>query len=703
MEPQKRADGWRPPPRFRDVRTFSSGGMGELSLADDTETGLTVVIKRPRFDTRMAEEQVKARFRREQRLILTLSHPQIAKVVDAGEWNGELYLVFEFVPGRDLRERMAMTPPLSVVEAVNILDSTCRAVAYLHEQEVLHRDIQPGNILLGEDGGVKVTDFGLAAPLDGLGVVTQTGEVLGTADYISPEQRHRLPVDQRSDLYSIAALGYEMLTGVRATGLFPPPSELNSKVPKTLDRVLMRGLQRDPAERHQSVEQFRQALQAAAPGPAADRRSRWLRIAAAASLLILIVAVLMATVPPNRPPRAEQPAEEQGNEGQGNEGQGNEGQGNEGQGNEGLASNGDPSASGSQNPGIPIIPLQPNPQSKLALAVAELAARDASEGDESPARIKVLDEPLSPQQIQEARDNWSEHLGVPQVIENSIGMRFSLVPPGTFMMGLDRDQVLELFREEQAQPSGSLDPAIDPEAAASQWVRQFQFEAPRHEVTIGRPIWIGIHEVTVGQFQKFVAAENYQTEVESNADEDQPTWKSTGFAQTDDHPVSLVTEQDCQRFCEWLSKVEGVTYRLLTEAEWEYACRAGTTTRYWFGDDAQAATDYAWCAPIEQPTPVGKTPVNPFGLHDMHGNVWELVQDNLDITHYQRSAGETDPVWERSSRFGRVLRGGSFGLGPRVMRSTTRYYLPRGEARVNVGFRVRVVIAERAAAAELPQ
>lgn len=269
---------------------------------------------------------------------------------------------------------------------------------------------------------------------------------------------------------------------------------------------------------------------------------------------------------------------------------------------------------------------------------------------------------------------------------NSLGMQFVKVPAGEFMMGSDESPAaLALaYPELPRERFGKL-----------------QDEAPVHKVRITQPFWIGKHELTVGQFRRFVEASGYTPQSEADgtggygyrASYDPATsrrgdafegrdprysWRNPGFAQSDDHPVVNVTWNDAQALAAWLSKTEGRRYRLPTEAEWEYACRAGTRTRYHSGDEPASLkraanvfdTDSSkfwphWQAMALQGSdgfaftaPVGSFAPNAWGLHDMHGNVWEWVSDWHGDDYYAQSPVD-DPQGPSNGDV-RVRRGGSW-------------------------------------------
>ena len=274
----------------------------------------------------------------------------------------------------------------------------------------------------------------------------------------------------------------------------------------------------------------------------------------------------------------------------------------------------------------------------------------------------------------------------PKPIQNSLGMKFVLLPAGEFMMGSD-------------ESPESLAKAY-PHYPRERFLLLFD-EAPVHKVRIMRPFYLGQHEVTVGQFRRFLEASGYKPESEADGtggygynaayDPDKSargdafegrdpkySWRNPGFSQGDDHPVVNVTWNDAVALAKWLSEREGKKYRLPTEAEWEYACRAGTRTRYHNGNDpaslsrvanvfdADAAPNwqrwesYALAAHdgFAFTAPVGSFAANAFGLHDMHGNVWEWVSDFHDDNYYARSP-VNDPQGPATGTV-RVRRGGSW-------------------------------------------
>ncbi len=275
------------------------------------------------------------------------------------------------------------------------------------------------------------------------------------------------------------------------------------------------------------------------------------------------------------------------------------------------------------------------------------------------------------------------------VISNSLGMELVRIEPGEFVMG-----------SREGEPGRS------------------ENEGPIHEVEITRPFYLARTEVTVGQFRRFVEATGYKATSDypqnGGAGYDAETkefhwaetfnWRNPGFAQTDDHPVVLVSWVDAQAFCDWLSKVEGRRYRLPTEAEWEYACRAGTSTLYWWGDDENGLQGRAnladrslidklkevdgwamnWDDHYPFTAPVGSFARSPWGLHDMSGNVVEWCEDWYGPYSADRQRDPTGPATGQE----RVLRGGYWNGGSDVSRSADRVWSKPTDCVCYFGFRV---------------
>lgn len=298
----------------------------------------------------------------------------------------------------------------------------------------------------------------------------------------------------------------------------------------------------------------------------------------------------------------------------------------------------------------------------------------------------------------------------PAEVENSIAMKLVRIPAGEFLMGSKED----VDALDKAFPAYKLKTKAD----------LFEDE-PQHKVRITRPFYFGKYEVTLGQFTAFIKDSGYKVESERDGtggwginattgkfEGRKPaySWKNPGYPQKDDHPVVNVTWADAVAYCEWLSKKENKTYRLPTEAEWEYACRAGTKTRYYGGDDPKTLLKTANTADRSaqevgkkqfkdweehvldgkdghaHTAPVGSYVPNAFGLHDMHGNVWEWCSDWYGEDYYTKSPVD-DPKGPDKGHL-RVRRGGAWHTYPLYLRAAFRNYNRPDSRYLNLGFRV---------------
>jgi serine/threonine-protein kinase len=273
VEPDTIVDG-----RYRVLRRLGSGGMADVYLVEDQQLGRRVALKL--LYRRLAEDvQFVERFRREASSAAQLQHPNIVSIFDRGEWDGTYYIAMEYIEGPTLKEIVRERGPAPPDAAIDVVLQILRAARFAHQRGVVHRDIKPHNVLIDEEGRVKVTDFGIARA--GSSDMTETGSIMGTAQYLSPEQAQGKPVDARSDLYSIGIVLYELLTGrvpfdaesavtvaLKQVSEAPiPPREIDPAIPPALEGVVLRAMEKDPARRFADADEFIEALHRARQAP----------------------------------------------------------------------------------------------------------------------------------------------------------------------------------------------------------------------------------------------------------------------------------------------------------------------------------------------------------------------------------------------------------------------------------------------------
>jgi serine/threonine-protein kinase len=320
LEPRTVIDG-----RYAVERRLGSGGMADVYLATDLQLGRPVALKV--LYRRFAEDpEFVERFRREASAAAGLQHQHVVAVYDRGEWDGTYYIAMEYLDGRSLKQLITEHAPMDPAHAIGYAIQILRAARFAHRRGVIHRDLKPHNVIVDEEGSATVTDFGIARA--GASDMTETGSIMGTAQYLSPEQARGDAVSAQSDLYSIGIVLYEMLAGrvpfegesavaiaLKQVGEAPvPPSAYNAAVSPALEAVVLRALEKDPAARFEDADAFITALEAAEAEPAATA------VAAGATAVGLAPAPPAGpsvypsdTIPPSygHPPPATWPEEEE--------------------------------------------------------------------------------------------------------------------------------------------------------------------------------------------------------------------------------------------------------------------------------------------------------------------------------------------------------------------------------------------------------
>ncbi len=678
---------------YEVLEILGHGAFGIVFRAFDEKLHRVVAIKamNPQL---AATSPPRKRFLREARSVAAVRHENIVQIHSVEE-QPLPYLVMEFIDGKTLQQKLDENGPLDIIETLHIGRQMACGLAAAHDQGLIHRDIKPANILLekGPEQKVKITDFGLARAADDASM-TRTGVIAGTPTYMAPEQALGQPLDHRADLFSLGSVLYQMVCGrvpfrgpnvisvlKRLVDEAPRPiSEILTGVPDWLSAIISKLHAKNPNDRFQSARELAEIL---------ARCQSELHSKGTVSVSELAQATCAAerSLSPGVPANSLKPSE----------------------------------SKASILPTMRRFALVAIGVIVLSIAVTEMTGVTELFRKNTPSVLQsppadapplVTSPPLAiapfdAAQAKKHQEEWAAYLKLPIEYTNSIGMKLMLIPPGEFLMGSsDEDIKLALKIAEETK--------LDANA-----VKRIQEERPQHAVRITMPFRMGAHEVTVGQFAKFVDQAKYKTQAEDfggdsstvrpeevKADSMKLNWRTPGHPVTDDSPVTQVSWYDAVTFCNWLSDQEKLEpcyqrngdtwtllskangYRLPTEAEWEYACRAGTTTQYSFGDDWKEFDKHGWSNKKSdgRPQSVGFLSANPFGLNDMHGNVWEWCHDYYGGKWYETSP-TNDPVGPNSSTT-RAHRGGCWSFNPASGRSSSRYSHASSDRNHIRGFRV---------------
>ncbi|HEY8528908.1 MAG TPA: Stk1 family PASTA domain-containing Ser/Thr kinase [Paenibacillaceae bacterium] len=326
--------------RYEVIQRVGGGGMALVYKARDLLLDRFVALKvlRPQF---AHDEEFVRRFRREARSAASLSHPNIVGIYDVGQDGDDHYIVMEYVEGRTLNDLIRERAPFQPEEAVHIAVQICEALEHAHQNQIIHRDIKPHNILIGKNGRVKVTDFGIARAVTAA-TITQTGSVVGSVHYFSPEHAKGVATGEKSDIYSLGIVLYQMVTGrlpflgespisVALKHLqepFETPRRVNPHIPQSLENIIVRAMRKDPRERYQSAREMREDLETClrperlheAPLEFADEEAETTRVMPAIRPAMAAVGAGREAYVPSRPPRSgwsEQKEPERGGDGPG--------------------------------------------------------------------------------------------------------------------------------------------------------------------------------------------------------------------------------------------------------------------------------------------------------------------------------------------------------------------------------------------------
>jgi formylglycine-generating enzyme required for sulfatase activity/tRNA A-37 threonylcarbamoyl transferase component Bud32 len=673
--------------RYRIVRKLGEGGMGAVYLAEDSELGRRVAIKVPRF-TRVDGRDVIERFKREARAAAALRHPNLCPVYEVGHFDGIHYLTMPFIEGTSLANRIHHDQPWPPAQAVALVLRLAQALHVLHQRGMMHRDLKPSNIMLEAGDEPVIMDFGLARSVSQNDRMTTTGVAVGTPAYMSPEQ---FLADPKAVTNTTDMWSLGVIFYRLLTGHLPFRGPTNEAL---YGQILHAALAPPSALRPELDVELDAICHKALAKRASERYPTMSEFAAALQGYLRVQQSGFSAQPSCSP--------------------------------------------GAVDAALTVTLPPPNsPMEGKELRRRTGRWRRTLRAAGVGTAVVVLGLLMWLLVGGPGGEPSRQDAGPlePKAFTNSIGMQFVPIPVGRFWMGSDPNEHPE---------------AID-------------MEFPRHGVHIGKCFFLAAHKTTQGQFEQVLGR--------------QPSWFSAsgvgknGVAGlvTGRFPVESVSFFEAVEFCNKLSEREGLRpcyrlvgnqvesvsgstgYRLPTEAEWEYCARAGTTTRYWFGEDAARRGDwfagywfgedaarigeYAWfsgnsgsrrvrtqliaqaiaaqgfaspgapspvvsqaavllgvatcdASPLGSRThPVGEKPANVWGLYDMHGNVWEWCED---VWHDKYQGAPTDgSAWlVGGDATRRVVRGGSWRTDAWDCRSARRLWYGPGGGANNVGFRV---------------
>ena len=642
--------------RYRLERLIAHGGMGQVwqatDLATHAELGHSAMVALKILPPQLTQSATRARLLVEEATeARKLAHENIVRVY---EWARDpattsYFIIMECLEGEDLDSLLEREGRLPLGRALALAAPIGAALDYAWERrKLVHRDIKPGNVFVTAKGEVKLLDFGIAArvrPATGPAATEAPGSS-GTAGYRAPEAgAPRREPSQALDVYAVAVMVYQMIEGRLPAADSPARPEALSE-PQWA--VLRAGFAADIGARPPTVAKLVAALRDAAEAPAPapveaaqdDAPSDALRLAKLARQKLRREEEKRARAESDAARRVRREAlREQLRE----------------------------------RRALEVEKARVAEAEQRRVQQARAAAAYRAEQQRARSDVAVPEEPaIEPEPAPEPgvlRD--------PFVNGNGHGPAMVEIPAGRFQMG---------------SPEHERKKAIEAGAQLA-WLER---ETPQHWVGIEGRFALGRYPVTVGEWRRFAMATGWRPHGEVN-------WAAPGFHQAEEHPVVGVTWDDAQLYVRWLSEQTGQRYRLPSEAEWEYACRAGTKTAFSFGDSIDTSLanydgSYSYAGSPKGAFRRGTTPVasfapNRWGLHDMHGNVWEWVQD---VVHDNYAGAPVDgSAWEEGGDQGRrILRGGSWLYNPRYLRSALRNGYSAVLSNDIVGFRVARDLAE---------
>ena len=719
------------------LERISKGATSTVYKAyqEKLERYVAVKVLSPHF---IDEEGFLERFKQEARAVAQLDHPNILPVYDFDQVGDVVYIVMKYVDTGTLKDLMGA--PLDLRATLEIVTQVGLALGFAHRQGVIHRDVKPGNLLLGEGNWALLTDFGLAKIRVGNRKLTKSGIGLGTPDYMAPEQGLGLPVDGRADLYSLGCMLHEMVTGrvpfeadsgmavvVKHITESPrPPREFNPRLPLAVEQVILRALEKDPSRRHQTAESMVADLARAigsadqfvllenlpAPAPAREPPRPTVRVADTKPALPSPAPIVQMREQLER----HRPAVEAGVRGVGvwlalrlrhfSQAVGAVLK-RFGQGLRrlpamvvALARRANASVSAALPERAPA--SSSSATSKLSTSATRAkSARSRAGAAAKPAKAGAMPRSLPAARrfadrirlaFEAARERFSRRLRLAAIAVLALllllltlwlvgGSAGSVVPS---------QRAIATSEATPTRPAGTPAASPVPDAPAGMLlVRGGTFrmgasggqfdpdETPPHRVTVD-PFYIDAVEVTVAQFARFASASGFVTDAEKKGDA--TTWQSADAPDRQRFPVNRVSWNDAAAFCRWYGK------RLPTEAEWELAAKGFSEHIYTWGNAFDGNRANTAERGVGQPIAVASLPNSaPFGAYDMIGNVWEWVADWYGGNYYALSASGNPQG--PASGLERVIRGGSFKSDGERATTTIRRKASQDGWSDDIGFR----------------
>ena len=619
--------------RYEVMRPLGEGGMGKVYVARDRRFGKEVVVKVPTMES--GDGEYKDRFMREIASLAKLEHAHIVPTLDWGEVEGVPFLVLRYLGGGSLRNRITDEKgyyrPMSLEGLTHWLPQIASALDFIHGKGWVHRDLKPDNILFDESGSPYLADFGIAKALEGnvMGVKTTTGAFIGTPQYMAPEMHLGKGIGPKADQFGLAVLVYESLAGkipfegATPTAIFVevmqgkarPIHEIVSGIGEEKSGVLAKAISKDPRARYATCAEFAAAMLGESKAGGTQPANTPVKTPPSVQIPSTRLATpVRPEIPATMQVKAQQPS--------------------------GI----EPTKLVTpKRQDIPATRME-TPEKKTRVKNDIPATRfqnEIKQSETTPFSDFVFDKVNSKNTQDDGSETESDLLE-----ENQGNLNYSLIIVGVIVFvglvvlyGFYEFQSSRQMKKKEAELIADLEeelvliPAGRFKMGSPKTEKGRSESETQHEVTLTQPYYMGKYEVTQKQWAAVMG--------------NNPMW-STEAAKL---PATHVSWNDCQEFIKKLNAKTKGGYRLPTEAEWEYACRAGTTTTYSVGDSLTKAD-----ANIEnvEIRPVGCYKPNAFGLYDMHGNVCEWCEDWYGV---YPPGSVTDPKGPVTGVF-RVLRGG---------------------------------------------